>query len=358
MLSRAILPLLRQRTLGVPVRRALPQTQIRSYARKIEPLRRVQASPNERINPQPVDNPSSIPDVAEAPASSPQDRVQFRNSSVREKSHTSNVEQPHSGRNNAPQTPSSEEVENDATATGPLPDLTKGIPSTLAAELSRAQKARGAEKDDFNITEDPESPPPSGAARGGDGLPRDEYVSTSDRRRSAVVKYVYSALFLGMAGYLFYLGRNWDSVEEEKQHADAPNGWSPGQFYNRIQARLGSTMSYYSDPVTTKLLPDEEADPALRAPFVLVLSLEDLLVHSEWSRQSGWRIAKRPGVDYFLRYLSQYYELVLFTSQPSYIADQILRKLDPYSIIRWPLFREHTLYKDGGYVKVCMEPIV
>jgi mitochondrial import inner membrane translocase subunit TIM50 len=84
----------------------------------------------------------------------------------------------------------------------------------------------------------------------------------------------------------------------------------------------------------------------------MVLSLEDLLVHQEWSRESGWRIAKRPGVDYFIRYLSQYYELVLFTSQPSFIGDSVLRKLDPYRIIRWPLFREATLYKNGEYVKV------
>lgn len=79
---------------------------------------------------------------------------------------------------------------------------------------------------------------------------------------------------------------------------------------------------------------------------------EDLLVHSEWTREHGWRVAKRPGVDYFLRYLNQYYELVLFTSVPSMMADQVLRKLDPFRIIRWPLFREATKYKDGEYVKV------
>lgn len=75
-------------------------------------------------------------------------------------------------------------------------------------------------------------------------------------------------------------------------------------------------------------------------------------MHSEWSREHGWRVAKRPGVDYFLRYLNQYYELVLFTSVPSMMADQVLRKLDPFRIIRWPLFREATRYKDGEYIKV------
>ena len=163
--------------------------------------------------------------------------------------------------------------------------------------------------------------------------------------------YFYISLAAGTILYSMYLGRNWDTEEEERKHPEAPSGWAMGLFYHRVRARLVSTMSYYNDPVTAKLLPDEEADPGLRMPFTLVLSLEDLLIHSEWTRSSGWRIAKRPGLDYFLRYLSQYYELVLFTSQPSAMADQVLRKLDPYMMIRWPLFREATLYKDGGYIK-------
>ena len=57
-------------------------------------------------------------------------------------------------------------------------------------------------------------------------------------------------------------------------------------------------------------------------------------------------------MDYFLRYLSQYYEIVLFTSKPYAIAEQVVRKMDPFHMIQWPLFREATLYKDGGYVKV------
>ena len=37
-------------------------------------------------------------------------------------------------------------------------------------------------------------------------------------------------------------------------------------------------------------------------------------------RQHGWRTAKRPGVDYFLAYVSQFYEVVIFTSQHSYVS--------------------------------------
>lgn len=64
-----------------------------------------------------------------------------------------------------------------------------------------------------------------------------------------------------------------------------------------------------------------------------------MLVHSSWDVSScapsraetvadpfglqiehGWRTAKRPGADYFLAYLSQFYEIVLFTTQPAYVG--------------------------------------
>ncbi|OAP65023.1 hypothetical protein AYL99_00995 [Fonsecaea erecta] len=236
--------------------------------------------------------------------------------------------------------------------TQPLPDLTKGIPSTLDAELRQARSKQSSHAPSLNITEDPAEELPSGA-RGRDrgDTPREEYVSSSDRKKNAAFRYMYIILGLGSVGFSVYLGRNWADEEEEKKHPDAPSGWGFKPFYNRVAARLSSTMSYYRDPVTTKLLPDEDPDPNFRYPFVLVISLEDMLVHSEWTREKGWRIAKRPGVDYFLRYLSGYYELVLFTSQPMAVVEQVLRKLDPYSMIRWPLFREATVYKDGGYVK-------
>jgi mitochondrial import inner membrane translocase subunit TIM50 len=245
-----------------------------------------------------------------------------------------------------------EELSNGKTGSQqPLPDLTRGIPSTLDAELKQARSQEEHAPASFNITEDPAEPVPT-SGRGGDGLPKNAYISSNERKANALIKYTYLAVAGAFFAWTLSLGRNWESEEEEKKHSDAPSGWGLGLFYHRVKARMASTLSYYNEPAFPKLLPDEDADPNLRPPFTLVLSLEDLLVHQEWSRESGWRIAKRPGVDYFIRYLSQYYELVLFTSQPSYIGDSVLRKLDPYRIIQWPLFREATLYKNGEYIKV------
>jgi import inner membrane translocase subunit TIM50 len=229
----------------------------------------------------------------------------------------------------------------------PLPDLTQGIPSTLEFETTGATKPTVSP---LNLTEAEEPGQASGGARGRGELPASAYISSSERKRLKIANYMY-AMFAGLSVTgTIYLGRNWESEEEERAHPDAPSGWALGLMWNRAKARLGDQLNYYNEPAFRKLLPDP--DPIFERPYTLIVSLEDLLIHSEWSREHGWRMAKRPGVDYFLRYLSQYYELVIFTSQPWAIAEPVIRKLDPYHIVTWPLFREATLYENGEYVKV------
>ena len=232
----------------------------------------------------------------------------------------------------------------DQEPTRPLPDLTQGIPPTLDGEMASSAKADPAS---LNITEAPSQP----GGQGGGDLPKIAYISSLERRRNRMMFWFYLTLLGGTTVSTVFLGRNWESEEEELAHPDAPSGWGFKLFYNRVMARLSNTTSYYTEPAFPRLLPD--TDPMWERPYTLVVSLEDMLVHSEWSREHGWRMAKRPGVDYFLRYLSQYYELVIFTSVPSMIAQPIISKLDPYRmIIMWPLFREATKYKDGEYIKV------
>lgn len=227
----------------------------------------------------------------------------------------------------------------------PLPDLTQGIPSTFDFE-----NAGRVHKSGLNLTESEQEEAASGGGRGRGELPASAYMSSTEKKRLKVANYAYLITAVLAAGGFVYLGRNWDTEEEEKSHANAPSGWDLGLMWARARARVNGELSYYTDPAFKKLLPD--VDPMFERPYTLVIELEDLLVHSEWSREHGWRMAKRPGVDYFLRYLSQYYELVLFTTQPSAIVEPVVRKLDPFHIITWPLFREATLYEGGDYVKV------
>ncbi|KAL8372453.1 hypothetical protein RB595_001993 [Gaeumannomyces hyphopodioides] len=250
-----------------------------------------------------------------------------------------------------PAQPTPHRPENDASDAAPtqeqsipfssLPDITKGLPSTLEYETAGAGKASRMALEGVVDA--------AGGGRGKGELPSSAYVSSSERKRQAMARYFFYSFLIGTVGGAVYMGRNWDDEEERARFPDAPDGWGPLLWWNRVVARLGDTVNYYQEPAFEKLLPDP--DPMTERPYTLCISLEDMLVHSEWTREHGWRVAKRPGVDYFIRYLSQYYELVLFTSVPYGIAEPLWRKMDPFRFVTWPLFREATKYKDGKIVK-------
>ncbi|KAK8099856.1 Mitochondrial import inner membrane translocase subunit [Apiospora kogelbergensis] len=223
-----------------------------------------------------------------------------------------------------------------------LPDLTQGIPSTFEFE-----KEGTTNKSALQQLEEEEAAA-SGGGRGKGELPASAYISSTDRRRNKTANYMYGGSVLLFIGSVAYLGRDWDE-EEAPAHQDIPNGWLPALWWKRFRARTGDSMNYYKEPAFEKLLPDP--DPMFERPYTLCISLEDMLVHSEWTREHGWRIAKRPGAEYFLHYLSQYYELVLFTTVPFAMGEPLVRKLDPFRFIVWPLFREATKYEDGELVK-------
>lgn len=225
-----------------------------------------------------------------------------------------------------------------------LPDLTQGIPSTLEYETAGATN-RSA----LTAVEEGGGAKSSGGGRAKGELPASAYVSSSERRRQKLAMWAFVITGVSAVVGTVYLGRNW-TEEELAKNPEVPNGWSLSLWWKRAMARMGDTVTYYQEPAFEKLLPDP--DPSFERPYTLCISLEDMLVHSEWSREHGWRVAKRPGVDYFLHYLSQYYEIVLFTTVPFATGEPLVRKLDPYRFIMWPLFREATKYKDGEIVKV------
>ena len=249
-----------------------------------------------------------------------------------------------------------------------LPDLTQGIPPTLSQELRGASRkaaalaaikieggevvAQAADAGGSDGVGAEREGGEGGAGKGGrrekGELPASAYVSSSEKRRQKIANYMYAGAFaLGIFGTVF-AGRDWDE-EEAKRHASIPNGWGVRLWWDRMSARTGELLTYYHEPAFEKLLPDPE--PAYHRPYTLCISLEDMLVHSEWTREHGWRMAKRPGADYFIRYLSQYYEIVLFTTIPISVAESIVRKLDPYHFMMYALYREGTKYKDGKIVK-------
>ncbi|GAA5850205.1 hypothetical protein JCM3766R1_006809 [Sporobolomyces carnicolor] len=172
---------------------------------------------------------------------------------------------------------------------------------------------------------------------------------------------LFAAGVLSGAAYLAYdLGREWESDDERKKFVARSDdveaiemaqldGWQG--FVGRIRLRGADQLDYLNKPAWDPLIPDPLPEPHYR-PYTLVIDLDDMLIHSSWDIEHGWRTAKRPGVDYFLAYLSQFYEIVLFTTQPAYTAAPIAEKLDPYgAYIPWKLFKEATRYKNKQLIK-------
>lgn len=112
---------------------------------------------------------------------------------------------------------------------------------------------------------------------------------------------------------------------------------------------MESEMKKYADPPSDRLLPD--LPPHARHIKTLVMDLDDVLIHSDWTRGRGWRTFKRPGADEFIKDMAQYFELVLYTSQLPTYADPILDRLDPHRMIQYRLYRDSTSYIDGKHVR-------
>ena len=114
-----------------------------------------------------------------------------------------------------------------------------------------------------------------------------------------------------------------------------------------LRRRASDHVSYFADPSSARLLPD--LPPAAAAyTRTLVLDLDGVLVKSDWTRARGWRTFKRPGADAFLRHMSQYYELVVFTEQLSTYGEPILERLDPGRHVSYRLYRDATRYTKQG----------
>ncbi|QPG73452.1 hypothetical protein FOA43_000763 [Brettanomyces nanus] len=189
----------------------------------------------------------------------------------------------------------------------------------------------------------------------------DEFAKTKKRRNNTKStidkkKERYSRLFwwssLG-AGIAFgmYLCRDWDQEKEPDLYREDENGYTLKKMWTRLHKRVSGVSEVFSEPAFNDLLPPPPPEP-YRHPLTLVVELDDTLIHSNWDHTKGWRTAKRPGVDYFLGYLSQYYEIVVFSKSSMAFAEGPVGKLDPYhAFISYSLFREVCRSKDGKVVK-------
>ena len=138
--------------------------------------------------------------------------------------------------------------------------------------------------------------------------------------------------------------------KEFEKESVVPGAQQFAEYLLEFRQFIDEKSSHYLDPISDKLLPDHPAD-AVYIPHTLVLDLDDTLINSNWNRERGWRVFKRPGVDPFLEHLAQFYEMVVFTDQLLTYGEPILERLDPKRYVTHRLFRESAQYKHGEYIR-------
>ncbi|CAK9830884.1 Mitochondrial import inner membrane translocase subunit TIM50-C [Anthophora retusa] len=127
-------------------------------------------------------------------------------------------------------------------------------------------------------------------------------------------------------------------------------------FYERTYKILKREFNYctklFQEPSRHKLLPDPVQYPYIQPPYTLVLELTDVLIHPDWTYETGWRFKKRPGVDQFLEAVAPpQFEIVVYTAEQGMTVFPILDILDPNGYIMYRLVRDTTRFVDGHHVK-------
>ncbi|KAL0955543.1 hypothetical protein HGRIS_001779 [Hohenbuehelia grisea] len=174
-------------------------------------------------------------------------------------------------------------------------------------------------------------------------------LSSAELKRRNFGRVAMGVFALGFGLNAIYMGREYE--DEELKDRKMTLETAPTTRWGRTADRFTQIFDVFNKPAWQELLPPQPPPPHAK-PYTLLVSLDDLLVTSTWDRQHGWRTAKRPGVDYFLAYISQFYEVVIFTSQHSYTAIPVLEKLDRYNFfITHKLFRDATRSINGQIVK-------
>ncbi|XKL69170.1 hypothetical protein PGB90_006939 [Kerria lacca] len=185
-----------------------------------------------------------------------------------------------------------------------------------------------------------------------------ENEEEKQKRAKAWQRMKWSLILMGsffgvMSCYSFYVlgspdrDENGNDIKDEFSYLPTIQQWFT-RFYNKIR--------YYKkiiqEPSQDKLLPDPVQYPYVQPPYTLVIELTDLLVHPDWTYQTGWRFKKRPHVDAFLEQVgSPLFEIVIFTAEQAMTMFPIINQLNKNGLIPYTLFRDSTDFRDGIHIK-------
>ncbi|CAH1791266.1 unnamed protein product, partial [Owenia fusiformis] len=154
-------------------------------------------------------------------------------------------------------------------------------------------------------------------------------------------------------GYMFYL---WGSPKRDENGQIIQDEFmklpTMEQYFRRAINEFEFFKKMIKEPTSEKLLPDPLKEPYYQPPYTLVLEMTGVLVHPDWTLNTGWRFQKRPGVAYFLQQVGPpLFEVVIYTAENGFTAFPIIDGLDQEGYIMYRLFRDATRYMDGHHVK-------
>lgn len=169
------------------------------------------------------------------------------------------------------------------------------------------------------------------------------------------MKYTLLAFGMSFGSLGAYLVYEFGKPPVDPDGALITDEYSHLPTYKQYVYRTLRELDYYKklikEPSREKLLPDVMKPPYYQPPYTLVLEMTDVLVHPDWTYQTGWRFKKRPGIERFLETLSGMYEIVIFTAEQGMTVFPIIEALDPNNIISYKLVRDATHFVDGHHVK-------
>ena len=128
------------------------------------------------------------------------------------------------------------------------------------------------------------------------------------------------------------------------------NNLSDNNIHNKINNINSNNIQYNNVNNENIPIPPFIKSP-MRKKFCLVLDIDETISHS-LKLSFGCYFLLRPGAKSFLKEISKYYEIIIFTSSPKKYADKILNKIDNEgNLISHRLYRQHVLYENGKSVK-------
>jgi import inner membrane translocase subunit TIM50 len=175
------------------------------------------------------------------------------------------------------------------------------------------------------------------------------YLKPQQKKRTSWSKLglkIGGALITTGAAGGFALGYNWDGLEDE--FVDLP---LQEEYTARAKSKISDWLAYMMEPRAQELLLPDLLPPPYQAPYTLLIELNDLLIHSSYTRTAGWRRKKRQGLDIFLESLCKHYEIVIFTQDLGMNCVEVIEAIDPKMCVLYKLFRDSTRYKKGVYLK-------